>query len=127
MEPHLTVQQLNNLRIGNSLAAEIPASLPNHRAFVVIGAYVPSKDPSWGRKPSKVLNSPDQANLYYWLRKYEVEQSYLEHDWDIAESDLHRQAQRRGIASIEELEQEIVTYLDDFSLLDVSWRRDNPV
>lgn len=127
MEQRLTLQQLNNLRIGNSLAAEIPATLPGHRAFVVIGAYVPLEDPSWGRAPSKALNSHDQANLRFWLRRYEVDQQFLEHGWDVAEPDLRRQEQRRGIATTEELERELMRSIGDFSLLDVSWRRDNPI
>lgn len=128
MTQHLTIQQLNNLRIGNSLAADIPAVLPDHRAFVVIGAYVPgSDDPTWGHEPPRALNSPSQANLRFWLRRYEVAQWQIEQGWDVAESDLHRQTHQRGIASVEEVERELEKYLDDFSLLDVSWRRDNPV
>lgn len=127
MSRHLTIQQRNNLCIGNNLAAEIPASSNDRRAFVVIGAYLPTERAAGGARPPKALNSPELEGLRFWLRSYEVERRYLDNDWDVAEEDLHRSVLRRRIASFEELERALAAYLDDFAALDVEWRRDNPV
>lgn len=127
MSQNLSIQQRNNLCIGNSLAAEILASSGDRRGFVVIGAYLPSDHGSGGMRPPKALNLPEHSKLRFWLRSYEVERRYLDNDWDIAEEDLLHSVLRRGIASFEELEHALAEYLDDFAALDVSWRRDNPI
>lgn len=129
MAQHLTIRQRNNLCIGNSLAAEIPASSDDRRAFVVIGAYLPSERGSGGTRPSKALNSPAHDKLRFWLRYYEIERRYLlrEDDWDIGEEDLHHSVLRQDIANFEDLEWALRDCLDDFAALDVSWRRDNPL
>lgn len=129
MSRDLTIQQRNNLCIGNRLAAEVPASSDDCRAFVVIGAYLPSDHGSGGARPPKALNSPEHDKLCFWLRSYEVERRVLarEDDWVLRDEDLHRSVRRRGIASFEELEHALHEYLDDFAALDVEWRRDNPI
>jgi hypothetical protein len=123
----LDIQQLNNLRTGNELAAEIPSTSSGHRAFVVIGSYLEGDKRLNGHRVSKVLNRVDEPNLRFWLRRYEVDTKYIENNWDVSEDELHNSTLRTGIPSIEELEDILRTILNDFSLLDVTWKRDNPV
>ena len=121
----LTVRQINNLLTGNDLAAEIPASAAQRRAFVVVGAYR-DVGQSGGAPVSKFLNA-DQRDVRFWLRKYEIDTAYLENDWDVVEDDLQESLFLKGLASLEAVERELAKYLDDFANLDVSWRRDNPL
>ena len=120
MAKKLDIRQLNNLLTGTGLAAEIPASSENLRAFVVIAAYK-----SGGGRPSKFLNAADQDDLLFSLRKYEVEKQYID-DWDV-DHYMHNAIRKTGIASIEELERALAEFLDDFSALDVSWRVGDPL
>jgi len=123
----LTTRQRNNLLVGNDLAVEIPALAPDCRAFVVIGAYRDDHEGLGGSRVSNYLNASDQEDVRFWFRKYEIETVYIENDWDVAESDLQDSLFKNDIASVEELEQILGVYLEDFSGLDVSWRHDNPV
>jgi hypothetical protein len=119
MAKKLDVRQLNNLLTGKTLAAEIPASSDDWRAFVVIHAYK-----SGGGDPSKFLNAADQADLLFAFTKYEVERQHL---WDDdVDYYIHNVIRRRDIASIEALEWALADYLDDFAALDLSWRVRHP-
>lgn len=125
MAKRLDIRQLNNLRTGNSLAAEMPATSEKRRAFVVIGAY--REDGSaGGSRVSKFLNAP-QDDVRFWFRKYEIPREYIENGWDVSDDDLYEAMWRNGITDIEELENEVGEFLQDFAGLDVSWRRDNPL
>lgn len=122
MAKKLDIRQLNNLLTGTALVAEIPASSEDLRAFMVISAYK-----SGGGRPSKFLNAADQDMLLFMLRTYEVEkQYYIDGYRDDVDHYMHNSIRKRGIASIEALEQELAEYLDDFAALDVSWRVGNP-
>lgn len=118
----LNVKQINNLLIGNSLAMEIAATSMERRAFVTIGAY----DANQGLYISKFLNN-NKRNLLFYLRKYEIDKRYIENGWDVSADELVNSLHIVDIKSIEELEMELEKYIDDFSELDVEWRRDNPL
>ncbi|MDN5205229.1 hypothetical protein QQ008_27850 [Fulvivirgaceae bacterium BMA10] len=79
-----------------------------------------------GSRVSKVLNS-NKEGLRFSFRKYEIDKSYIENDWDIAPEDLANSILKTDIESIEDLEKELSEFLDDFSELDVEWRCDNPL
>jgi hypothetical protein len=125
MTRRLNIQQLNNLYTGNSLAVEIPATSEQRRAFVVIGAYRKTGKPGGGRV-SKFLNAPHD-DMRFWFRKYEIPSDYIENDWDVTDEELYEATFRLDIPVIAELECELEKFLQDFSGLDVSWKRDNPL
>ncbi len=119
---YLTTFQLNTLNTGHELAAEIASSSPERSAFVVIGSYI--KAGLKILKPSKFLNS-DQSDLYFWIRKYEVNKADL--DKYITYEDLFDSTYQKDIERIEELEHELAKYIQDFSLLEPAWKTDNPL
>jgi hypothetical protein len=106
------------------MTAELQASSPELRAFVVIGAYVQTQ--SGPRRPSKMLNA-EQDNLRFWLRKYEVSRYALAMDEDISDEDLIHAIYIHDIQSIDQLEQELAQHIQDFSCMEVSWKVDNPL
>ena len=124
----LDTKQINNLITGNSLAAEIQATADNMRAFVVIRAYVFRGKEKSGGRVSRVLNGKDKKDIRFWLRKYEIEKKYVEDEWYYGSDDeLVNSIYLEDIMGINQLETELSKYLDDFSILDVEWKCDNPV
>lgn len=119
----LTTFQRNNIITGNNLAAEIQSSSPELRAFIVNGAYVLTS--SGPVRPSKYLNA-NHNNIRFWLRKYEVNKLDLEMDRDFTHHDLLDSIYLKDIQSIEELEKELGKYIQDFSIMQASWKVDNP-
>ena len=122
MAQQLNIRQRNNLLTGNRLAAEVPASAPNLRAFIEIWAH--AADREWGGV-SKFLNA-DTSNLRFDLWKYEIDRSYYDTDgwdWDrFVRGDIHKV---KDIPTIEDLERILAEYLDDVSILD--WRLVTPM
>jgi hypothetical protein len=118
------IDQRNNLIIGTSLAAEIPASTLELKAYIVIGSY----DIKNGRASasSRILNR-DQDDLRFWLHKYEIDKKYLGSTDEIAEEQLVHNIFKNDIQDIEQLEREVEKYLDDFSLLQIQWKFDPPL
>lgn len=119
----LNTFQRNNLIIGTELAVEIQPSLPERRAFVVIGSYI--QTPSGPRKPLKSLNI-EQSNLRFWIRKYEIDKIHMEVAKYITQDDLLSSTYLKDIQTIESLEIELGKYLQDFSLMEVAWKVDAP-
>src|SRR5258706_13779896 len=109
----LNTFQRNNLITGNDLAAEIQASSPELRAFVVIGADLQTQ--SGPTKPLKYLNA-EQDNLRFWMRKYEINKYYIEIGKYVINEDLLNDIYLNNIQTIDDLENELGKYLQDFSL-----------
>ncbi len=122
----LNTKQVNNLMIGNSLAAEILPTSSDLRCFIVIGAYMINKNGS-ETAVSKYLNANNKENYLFWLRKYEVRKEYIENDWDVTQDELVNEVFITDIKSLEDLENELDKYLQDYSRLDLEWRCDNPL
>ena len=118
----LNTFQRNNLLTGTYLATEILSSSPELRAFVVIGAYV--QTPTKPMKPSKSLNV-EQDNLRFWIRRYEIAKRDI--DKYVTEKDLQNAMYINNISSRDALEHELEKYVDDFSLMEVTWKVDNPL
>ena len=119
----LSVFQKNNLFTGTNLAIELPASASDRRAFLVIGAYTQTS--RGAVRPSTVLNV-DQSDLRFWIRKYEIERSYLETDLDITDHDFIDSVYLNNIQSLEELEFELGRYIQDLSSLENAVKVSNP-
>lgn len=117
MQIHLNQKQLNNLFIGTELACELIATESYYRAFLVTQAI----------NPSKFLNSKEISKIKFWLRKYEVRKEYLINNWDVSNDELINSIHLKDIVGIELLEQELRKYISDFSLLQESWKCDNPL
>jgi len=120
------MRQCNNLSIGTALAVEIPSTFEDSRAFVSISAYC-YNEMGTTAKVSKFLNGKDKKNMFFSLRKYEVRKEYIENDWDVCDEELLNSVFITDIKSIEELENELSKYLNDYSKLDGAWKCDNPL
>jgi hypothetical protein len=90
MHKFSTFQQ-NNLIVGMGLAAEIPSSAPELRAFIVIGSYAlrPKGESELlsmvehASRPSKFLNR-DHSDLHFRVHKYEIDKKYIGASYEIA-------------------------------------------
>lgn len=122
----LSTKQHNNLIAGNSLAVEVSSTSDDMRAFVVISAYRYDEN-RVGINVSRFLNDRDKDNTLFWLRKYEVKKEYIENEWDVSDEELVNSVFINDIKNMEELENELSKYLDDYSGLDVEWKCENPI
>jgi len=120
----LSLKQCNNLISGNVLATEILSTSNDRRAFVDLGAYHIDTD---GRTTGVSKSIQIDDNTRFFLRKYEIEKKYIENDWCVSEEELINFVHIKNIKSIEDLENKLSKYLDDFSILDVSWKCDSPI
>jgi hypothetical protein len=118
----LSARQVNNLITGTPLAAEVTASSPHKRAFIVIGAYL--DDPLKPKSVSKYLNADHRLNRY-WLRIFEIDRAHiaLPQAGEFEEEKIYQ----IDITSLEELEERLSNYVTDFSDLEVSWKLDYPI
>jgi hypothetical protein len=130
MHKFSTFQQ-NNLIVGTGLAAEIPSSALELRAFIVIGSYAlrPKGESKLSNmfgpvsRPSKFLNR-DHSDLRFRVHKYEIDKKYMGTSYEIALEQLAESIVKRDILNMEQLEKEVAIYLDDFSCLVVVWKFD---
>lgn len=94
-----SIEQRNNLKIGNTLSAELPSTSHELRCFISVGAYVKSNIGSGGSKISKILNRCQ--NVLFCMRKYEINKKYIENEWDISEEILINSIYKGEISSID--------------------------
>lgn len=87
MAVRLDVRQRNNLHIGNALAAEVPSTAGNRRAFVIVRPYHADSRPKetladhFRRKPfPKVLNTEREFDddVRFACTVVEVEEAALQ-------------------------------------------------
>ena len=113
---NLDIKQINNLCTGVKLATELKASNSNLRKFLTIRGYSYNNE---GKivDLSKFLNKKISSNIYFVLRCYEVSVDYYINDWDVTEDELINEIYQDDINGIEELESELIKYIQDFSVL----------
>ena len=105
----MKLKVLNSLRLGREIAAEVPASQSNHRAW--IGVYP--------------LKGGRQEYYVYRVRLFEVDEKYLEDDNDVWEETI--KIKKDFIAEDEE---DLINKLEkiiDTDLLDDPWKCDYPI
>ncbi|NEN87035.1 hypothetical protein [Paenibacillus elgii] len=110
-------KQRNQLISGNALAIEIPAISEERRAFIVVKAV----------STKSMLNTSDASIMKFWLRRYEIPKTYIENDWDVSDEELVDSVHLKDILGIDQLEQELSDYLEDFTKMDVEWKCENPL
>ena len=121
---NLDIKQINNLCTGVKLATELKASNSNLRKFLTIRGYSYNNE---GKivDLSKFLNKKISSNIYFVLRCYEVSVDYYINDWDVTEDELINEIYQDDINGIEELESELIKYIQDFSVLKPEWYCEN--
>jgi hypothetical protein len=124
MTTKLTIEQRNNLLVGNTLAAELPASADDVRAWVEVRAYSTQSTRFHWVPVSKSLNA-DRSDQRYQLQWCEIDKEYYNH-WTDADYFIRQEGEIRDLMSIEAVEEELAKYLDDFSRLQVSWKTESP-
>jgi hypothetical protein len=101
---------LNRLRLGELVAAEIPATLDEHRAW--IGIYPIKKE--------------NQSGYKYRIRTFEVHKQYLYDDNDVWEETM---AKKKDY--FEDSEENLLSLLgkivDNLNILDAPWKCDYPI
>jgi hypothetical protein len=110
VDKHFTKLQVRSFLGGTLLGAEIPASTPERRAYVIVAAYDPD-DPLW-----KWREDLEVQSLRFRLYAYEVQQEDAERrDLDAVHYEIRI---IRGVRSTEALANVLSKFLDDFSALD---------
>lgn len=121
---NLDIKQINNLCTGVKLATELISSNSNLRKFLTIRGYS-YNDEGKVVDLSKFLNKKIASNIYFVLRCYEVSVDYYINDWDVTEDELINEIYQDDINGIEELESELIKYIQDFSVLKPEWYCEN--
>jgi hypothetical protein len=121
---NLTIHQCNNQLFGNPIAAKLPASFGDVRAWVEARAYSIQSTSSHWVPVSKFLTA-DRSDQRYQLRWCEIEKGYRDYSlvWD---HHVRQETQIQDLISIEALEDELTKFLDDFSRLEVAWHTESP-
>ncbi len=120
----LNLGQLNNLRTGVRLAAELSTTTINHRKFITVKGY--SYNTAGRRVGLKnVLNDISLDDVFFEVRCYEISNDYYVNKWDVTEDDVVSVAYIDEIKGVKRLEEEIMRFVSDFSLLVPEWNCDN--
>lgn len=123
---NLSLKQINNLITGTGLAAEIPASAPELRRYVVIRGYE-LNERGRSQRLSKTITEDKKHTALFEIRDYELPVSYIENGWDVAEGCCVNYTSTSNVLGITEAEAELSKHLSDFSILVPAWNCDNPL
>jgi len=121
----LNQNQINNLITGTSLAAELVSSHPDFRSFISTSGYLKGKTKN--KLISRSLNSAEKEDIYFCIRKYEINRIYLDNDWDVTDDEIVNSVHLVDIKGIENLERQLNRMIDDLSILEGDWNCDNPL
>ncbi|WP_239616874.1 hypothetical protein [Cohnella mopanensis] len=121
----LSQNQMNNLMTGTSLAAELVSAHPDFRSFISTSGYLKCKTKK--KFISRSLNSAEKDDIYFYIRKYEINTIYLDNDWDVTDDEIVNSVHLIDIKGIENLERQLKLMIDDLSILEGDWKCDNPL
>lgn len=121
-----STEQINNLITGNALAAELTASRPGLRKFIVVKGVELNERRQW-KQLSKVLNTDKCEKAVFMIRLYELPKEFLTNNWDVTEDVLTDDKTIDQLQGIPALEKELKEYLDDFSVFVPEWKCENPL
>lgn len=124
MTKKLTLEQRNNLLVGNHLAAELPSSSDNTRVWLDVSAYS-SQSTRFHWVPVSTFLNADRSDQLYKIRWCEIEKAYID-DWLNADLYIRQQSDVRGLVTIEAVEETLAKYLDDFSRLQLDRKTESP-
>jgi hypothetical protein len=125
MTKKLSIEQRNNLLVGNPLAAELPSLYDDTRVWVEVMAYSRHSTPGHWVPVSTFLNA-DRSEQRYQLKWYETEKEYYNH-WSSADYRIRRAAEVRDVMSVEALEDVLAKYLEHVSLLAPNGKTESPL
>ncbi len=117
----LSEKQVNELKVGTSLALELEAE-KGKRKFVHVNSYL--KDTEGRHRSVNGQRLDDDFILNYGIMIYSVPSEVIENDWDAGES-IKYHYKASDIKSISELEKELKLFINDFSLLKPAWYCDD--
>lgn len=120
----LSTRQINNLRTGIKLAAELKSEKSKARKFITVHGYSYDED---GKKIklTNILNDNSLNQIFFELHYYEIPLEYYINKWDVTEDDLLSTVYKNDITGIQKLEIELFNYIQDFSVLEPEWYCDN--
>ena len=122
----LGIKQINNLRAGNTLSVELDNQTPNIRTFISLGAYQISQGLGGSSLSSRYLNA-SWDDVVFWLRKYDINDFYIKNNIYITDKELENSEHIKSIPTLLELENKLLKYIDDLSILDIETKYDNPL
>lgn len=125
----LNEMQIKYLTTDTELGAEIETSSLELRSFISIFAYQYKEQKPFGKfiKYDKFIKNVDMNNVFFTLMKYEISKEHMEKNWDIHTEDLIDKIYLEDIKGIQNIEKELLKYLEDLSVLQPNWKCDNPL
>lgn len=121
----LNEMQKKNLITGVKLASELEASRKDLRCFISTFAYQYNEFEEYVEM-TKYLNVVKDENIFFSLRKYEIPDEYIKNGWYPSDDDLVNSVYVEDIRGYKNLENEILKYTSDMSLLEPEWKCDIP-
>lgn len=73
---------------------------------------------------SKFLRKIDEESVYFVLRRYEIPKEFIDNGWFPSEDDLIDSVYIEDIKGVENIEEEILKYIDDITILEPEWKCD---
>ncbi len=129
----LDEMQIKQLTVDTTLAAEFKSNNIELRGFISVFAYQ-YKEPKTVGNPfgnyvyfDKFIKNVDMDYVFFRLRKYEIAKVHMESNYEIHESYLIDEIRVDEIKGIENIEKELLKYIDDLSVLQPWWKCEMPV
>ncbi len=121
--------QVKYLITGTELATEIKTNNLELRSFIAIFAYQYKETKPFNRfiKYDKFIKNVDMDNVFFVLRKYGIFRKHMEKDYDYDPCNIIDEIFLEEIKGIQNIEKELLKYLEDLSVLYPSWKCDIPV
>jgi hypothetical protein len=117
----MPIKVLNRLELGRSVAAQVPAMLPDHRAWVRVRPLIDAARGTWvdtGHTEKRLVSTGGNPIRGYEIRYVEVADRLFENPMDISLEDVSID-QRVEVSSLDELEKMLSRWVTDLSQLRV--------
>lgn len=123
---NLNETQIKSLVTGVKLACELEASDYNLRCFISIFAYQYNELGEYVEM-SKFLKTINDEDIFFILRKYEIPDEFIKNGWYASEGDLVNSVYIEDIRGCKNVENELLKYMSDLSLLEPEWKCEIPL
>lgn len=105
------IKQINNLKVGNILATELPTIRESYKSFLVVKPHY--KD--YTKNMSKVINDPMKNEILFDILRCEIKEEFID-SYDV-DYYIENEIRILNIDGIDKLEVTLSEYLEDFATL----------
>jgi hypothetical protein len=125
---NLNDNQIKSLITGVKLAAEIKASDIDLSCFISIFAYQYDEQGQYIEmtKFLKTIKEEDE-DVFFLLRKYEIPNEFIKNGWFATDDDLINYIYLEDIKGFKNIENELLKYISNLSILEPEWKCENPL